>query len=201
MKAPIEFYFDFSSPYGYMASTRIEALAAKYDRQVEWHPVLLGVIFKTTDAKPLAMVPLKGEYSLHDMRRTARVHQIPFSIPSVFPIATQTAARAMLWVQNHHGKAEGARFAKTLLHAYFVDDINIGDSATVFRVAGEHGFDASQLASGVQEQDIKDQLKAEIDRALELGVFGAPYTIIDDEPFWGFDRFDQMELLLKNGKI
>ena len=201
MHAPIEFYFDFSSPYGYMAATRIEQLAAKYQRKVNWHPVLLGVIFKTTEAKPLPMVPLKGEYSRLDMRRTARLHEIPFNIPTTFPIATQTAARAMLWIRNQHGDDAAAEFAKAALRAYFVEDINIGDAESVFKVAEKCGVDAAALAQGVQQQEVKDQLKEEVERALELGVFGAPYMIVDDEPFWGFDRFDQMEVLLKHGKI
>jgi len=87
MAAPIDFYFDFSSPYGYLASQKIEALAAKYGRTVEWHPVLLGVVFKETGASPLTMVPLKGEYSRRDFERSARFHGIAgFRMPPKFPI-------------------------------------------------------------------------------------------------------------------
>ena len=70
MAAAIDFYFDFTSPYGYLASTAINALAAKYERSVNWHPVLLGAVFKTTGGLPLVAIPLKGPYSERDILRT-----------------------------------------------------------------------------------------------------------------------------------
>jgi len=201
MTTPIQFYFDFSSPYAYLAAMRIDELGARYGRQVDWHPILLGIIFKTTESRPLVTLPLKGPYAVHDMQRTARLHQIDFRLPGVFPIATQQAARAMLWVQNQHGKDAAKQFAKELFRAYFVDDLAIGDTEVVLKIAGRCGMDVQQLSDGMQRQDIKDQLKAEVDAALALGIFGAPYMFVDGEPFWGFDRFDQIEETLKNGKI
>ena len=86
MKAPIEFYFDFSSPYGFVASERIEVLAAKHGRDVDWRPVLLGVVFKQTGGVPLTQAPIKGDYSKHDMARSARLYGIHgFRLPSTFP--------------------------------------------------------------------------------------------------------------------
>ena len=201
MTTPVQFYFDFSSPYGYFAAMRINELAARYGRQVDWHPILLGIIFKTTETKPLVNIPLKGEYSLHDLKRTARFHQIEFNVPAVFPIATQFAARAMLWIQKQHGKEAGVQFAQKCYQAYFVDGVHIGEPEAVIHIAGLCGLNGQQVGDGMQQQDIKDQLKAEVDHALALGIFGSPYFIIDDEPFWGFDRFDQIEATLKNGKI
>ncbi|MGH8677651.1 MAG: DsbA family protein, partial [Burkholderiales bacterium] len=69
MVNPIEFYFDFSSPYGYFGSTRISALAAKHGRSVVWKPILLGAVFKVTGSGPLPSQPLKGDYSLRDIAR------------------------------------------------------------------------------------------------------------------------------------
>ncbi len=87
MTAAIDFYFDFSSPYGYLAAQRIEDLARAHGRDVEWHPVLLGVIFKETGAVPLTQVPIKGDYSRRDMVRSARFHGIDdFRMPIRFPI-------------------------------------------------------------------------------------------------------------------
>src|SRR5450755_3088462 len=98
MSAQIDFYFDFSSPYGYLASEKIEALAAKHGRTVKWRPVLLGVIFKQTGATPLTMVPLKGDYSKRDMLRSARFHGVAnFRMPTKFPIPSQAPARIVLW--------------------------------------------------------------------------------------------------------
>jgi 2-hydroxychromene-2-carboxylate isomerase len=99
MAAPIDFYFDFSSPYGYFAATRISALAAKYGRGVVWRPLLLGVVFKVTGSGPLPSLPLKGPYSTRDMARTARFLGIQFKLPDPFPVSTQEtgAGRVLGW--------------------------------------------------------------------------------------------------------
>src|SRR5580765_272317 len=99
MPNPIEFFFDFSSPYGYFASTRISALAAKHGRDVNWRPILLGAVFKVTGGQPLPSLPLKGAYSKRDMERCARAAGIPYKLPGKFPIATQAPARAVYWAQ------------------------------------------------------------------------------------------------------
>jgi 2-hydroxychromene-2-carboxylate isomerase len=201
MKTPIQFYFDFSSPYGYFAAMSIDELANRYDRQVDWHPILLGVIFKTTESKSLVEFPLKGPYSQHDMVRTARLHQIDFKMPTVFPISTHQAARAMLWLQKQHGSAVAKQFAKKIYQAFFVDDINISEIEAVLKIATQCGLDCQEVASGMAQPEIKDQLKADNEAAIAKGIFGAPFIIIDGEPFWGFDRFYQVEAMLKNGEI
>ncbi|MEC3767145.1 MULTISPECIES: 2-hydroxychromene-2-carboxylate isomerase [Cupriavidus] len=198
MTAAIDFYFDFSSPYGYFASTRIDDLAQKYGRNVAWHPILLGVVFKTTGASPLPQLPLKGDYSWRDFERTARFHGIDYKRPTHFPLPTTHAARAMLWLQNHHGDDLAAAFARSVYRALFVDDINIAEPAEIMKLAEPLGVDVQALDAGATSYQIKDQLKAEIEVAMAKGVFGSPFVIVDGEPFWGFDRFDQIEAHLKS---
>ncbi|SOY39899.1 putative thioredoxin oxidoreductase [Cupriavidus taiwanensis] len=198
MTAAIDFYFDFSSPYGYFASTRIDDLAQKYGRNVAWHPILLGVVFKTTGASPLPQLPLKGDYSWRDFERTARFHGIDYKRPTHFPLPTTHAARAMLWLQNHHGDDLAAAFARSVYRALFVDDINIAEPAEIMKLAEPLGVDVQALDAGATSYQIKDQLKAEIEVAMAKGVFGSPFVIVDGEPFWGFDRFDQVEAHLKS---
>lgn len=82
----IDFYFDFSSPYGYLAATRINALAQKYQRRVKWRPILLGHAFKTTGNQPLINQPLKGEYAMRDIPRTARFMGVPYKHPTIFQL-------------------------------------------------------------------------------------------------------------------
>jgi len=194
MKKPIEFYFDFSSPYAYFGALHIDELAAKYGREVCWHPILLGVIFKATES-------MKGPYSRHDLDRTARLHQIEFRMPTKFPIPTQQAARAMLWAEAGHGKDAAKQFAIKLFQALFVHDQDISQLDAILKVATECGLDSAQVAEGMASDSIKNQLKTEVDAAIAKGIFGAPFVIVDGEPFWGFDRFYQIEELLKHGKI
>jgi 2-hydroxychromene-2-carboxylate isomerase len=201
MASAIDFYFDFTSPYGYFAAMRIDELAANYGREVAWHPILLGVVFKTTGSMPLSTIPLKGAYSLHDLERTARFNGIPYKLPTTFPLGTQAAARAMLWVDRTHGAARAVAFAKSVYQAYFTDDIHIGEPMNLMRLGADMGLDPHALGEGMNSAPVRDQLRAEIELAIARGVFGSPYVIIDGEAFWGFDRFGQIEALLKNGKL
>ncbi len=174
MNGAIDFYFDFSSPYGYFASTRVEALAQQYNRATAWHPILLGVVFKTTGGAPLAQQPLKGDYAWRDFERTARFHGIDYRKPTHFPLPTQYAARAMLWVHDHHGGDRAIGFAQAVYRALFVDDVNIGEPAEVMKIADALGIDGNALNAGAGSQQIKDQLKAEIDLAMSRGCSARP---------------------------
>jgi 2-hydroxychromene-2-carboxylate isomerase len=195
---PIDFYFDFSSPYGYLAAQKIGALAEKHGRTVDWHPILLGVIFKQTGGAPLTEVPVKGPYSKRDFARSARFHGIDFRMPPVFPIPAQAPSRVMLWAKARDAAA-GARVAKALFRAYFVDGRDISKPEVAAAVAGDAGLDAAAARAAVDDPAIKDALKREVDAAIAAGVFGSPYVVVDGEPFWGLDRFDQVERWLAQG--
>jgi 2-hydroxychromene-2-carboxylate isomerase len=196
---PIEFYFDFSSPYSYLAAEQIEALAARYGRSVAFKPILLGAIFKVTGGAPLTELhPAKANYAKHDFARSARFAGVAFKYPSEFPIATVTAARALLWLQSQ-GSAKAPLFVHKAFRAYFAEDRNINDPAVLAAIAAELGIDAAALAAGVQEPAIKDRLKALVDEAIARGVFGAPTIFVDGEMFWGNDRLPQIERWLHRG--
>lgn len=194
-KAPLEFYFDFSSPYGYLAAERIDELAAQYGRKVKWRPVLLGVIFKATGAAPLTSVPLKGDYAKLDFARSARFMGIPYNPPSRFPLPTQMAARAYYWLHDRDC-AQARAFAKAVYRAFFVDDRDISDPEVVLATAVAVGADRTALAEAVESPEIKERLKAEVAAALAKGVFGSPYIVCDGEPFMGADRLPQLEARL-----
>ena len=197
-KPPIDFYFDFSSPYGYLGAELIDALAARHGRTVAWHPILLGVVFKQTGAQPLTQVPVKGPYSQRDFARSARFHGVPFRMPPTFPVAAQAPSRVMLWA-GRRDAAEGVRAARALYRAYFVDGRDISRPDIAAEVAGAAGFDAAAARAAIDDPAIKDALKAEVDNAIAAGVFGSPFFIIDGEPFWGVDRFEQMDRWLAQG--
>jgi 2-hydroxychromene-2-carboxylate isomerase len=198
MAAPIDFYFDFSSPYGYLGAQKIDALAARHGRTVDWHPVLLGVIFKETGGAPLTTVPIKGDYSKRDFERSARFHGVDYRAPSKFPIASQAPARIVLWLK-HRDPALAVRVAKALYRAYFVDDVDISDPDRAAAVAAQEGVDAGAARAAIDDPAIKDELKTSVAAALARGVFGSPYVVVDGEPFWGVDRFDQLERWLATG--
>ena len=188
MAAPIDFYFDFSSPYGYLASEKIEGFAAKHGRGVTWRATLLGAAFKVTGGKPLTEWPLKSDYAKRDMVRSARFYGVPFKLPSPFPVGTVSACRAFY----ASPKDKQVALAKALYRAYFVDGVNIGETENVLKLAGRVG-----LAPDLNDSSLKEKTKLEVAAAIAKGVFGSPYFIIDGEPFWGIDRFEQMDRWLR----
>lgn len=199
MTAVIDFYFDFSSPYGYLAAQRIEALASTHGRRVDWHPVLLGVIFKETGAVPLTQVPIKGDYSRRDMVRSARYHGIDdFRMPSRFPIPTQAAARIVLALKAED-VALSTRVAKALYRAYFAEDVDISDADAAADIASGAGADRDRARAAVDDPAVKDALRDEVARAVARGVCGSPFFIVDGEPFWGLDRLPQLDRWLASG--
>lgn len=195
---PIDFYFDFSSPYGYLAAQKIDALAAAHGRTVDWRPMLLGVVFKQTGAAPLTEVPIKGPYAKRDFARSARFHGVEFNMPPVFPIASQAPARITLWARAQGGDA-ASRVARALYRAFFVDGLDISQADVAAEVAGRAGFDAAAARAAVDDPAIKDALKREVESAIAAGVCGSPFVVVDGEPFWGMDRFDQIERWLARG--
>ena len=199
MPPSIDFYFDFSSPYGYLASEKVEPMAARHGRSVDWHPVLLGIIFKQTGAAPLTMVPLKGDYSRRDMPRSARFHGVSdFRMPSKFPIPTQAPVRIVLW-QKQRDATLAATVVHALYRAFFVDDVDISMPDNAVAVAAKCGIDAAAARAAIDDPAVKDALRQANDQAIARGVFGSPFIIVDGEPFWGIDRFDQVERWLATG--
>ncbi|MEO6984199.1 MAG: 2-hydroxychromene-2-carboxylate isomerase [Paralcaligenes sp.] len=197
MKTPFDFYFDFSSPYAYCASTCIDDLAAEFGRTVRWRPILLGPVFKQMGVLPVAQVPIKGGYALHDFARSAALFNIPYVQPAQFPISTVTAARSMLWIEKNLDDARARQFAHAVYSAYFAKQKDISNTDVVLALARDMGINADDLATGIQQDSLKTALKEQIEAATARGVFGAPFIFVDDEPFWGFDRFDHIRRWLR----
>ena len=198
MTAPVEFFFDFASPYGYLASERIEGIASRHGRSVLWRPFLVGAAMKVSERKPLVSIPLIGDYAAHDIERFSRYWNIPLAIPSHWPIATVAACRAFYLVARTD-QAAATQLAQALYRAYFRDDRDISVPETVVAVAAETGLDPVHLAEGIQSEDIKQAVRTVNDEALNRGVFGSPFIVVDSEGFWGADRLEQVDQWLSRG--
>lgn len=199
MAPPLEFYFDFSSPYGYIAACRIDAIAARHGRGVSWRPFLLGATFKLTGGQPLVAYPMKGQYSIHDFARSAREHGIPFAMPAMHPLATQTAARAFYWLDSRDADL-ARRFAKATYSAYFADGRDITEPSVLSSLAFSLGIDGPAMLAAANDDTWKQKLHAVTDDAIGVrGVFGSPFVFVDGEPFWGADRLDMIDRWLTRG--
>lgn len=198
MTTPITFYFDFSSPYGYLASERIEAIATRFGRQVDWRPILLSVVFKETGGTPLIKIPFKGEYSLRDFARSARFMNVPYTHPTHFPVSSKHAARTYYWLQEHH-PAQAVAFLHATYRAYFSAGQDISNLDTVLDLAVAQGADRAALNEALAGQALKERLQVECATALQKGVFGSPFMFVDGEAFFGADRLPQIEHWLATG--
>lgn len=194
----IDFYFDFSSPYSYIASEWIEALAARHGRMVSWRAILLGVTFQRTELRSPVDYPVKREYTMLDFERSARFAGVPLVMPQKFPIATQNAARLFWWF-NDADEARGRQWARHCLRAYFTRGADLSDPQALSGLADEFGLEAGAAEAIWSNPAWKARLKSANDAALAAGVFGAPFFVVDGEPFWGNDRRPQIERWLEKG--
>jgi 2-hydroxychromene-2-carboxylate isomerase len=198
MDKAIDFYFDFSSPYGYIASHRIDAIAKKHSRSVNWRPYLLGAVFKVNGRAPLPSQPLVGDYALRDFVRSARLYGVTLKIPARFPISAVNPSRAYYWMYDQD-QEKAKPLARALYAAYFVGDRDISDPEQVAEVAAALGIDRSATLAALQEPRVKERLKQETDAAIARGAFGSPFLFVDGEPFWGNDRLEQVDRWLETG--
>jgi 2-hydroxychromene-2-carboxylate isomerase len=200
MAAPLAFYFDFISPYGYFASLRIEELAARHGRTVEWRPMLLGVaVLKVMGLKPLLDTPLKGDYIRRDVLRHARRHGVRLgrdlnaSVGNPLP-----PARAFYWVRRHH-RALAPAMARALFHAFWAEGRDLSTPEAVGAIALPAGLTAGDVIAGAASDEAATLLRNAVGASIEAGIFGSPTVVVDGEPFWGADRLGDVEDWLATG--
>jgi len=199
-QAPIDFYFDFISGYGYLASLRIEAMAARHGRRVDWHCMLLGVaVMKVMGLKPLLETPLKGDYVRRDFARYRRRHALTLARELDDPVMDpRPAARAFCWVKRQHPGRE-APFAHALFDRYWRLGRDLSNVDELAALAAPLGLDETALRDGVGGDESRNDLRQSVAASLERGVFGSPFVIVDGEPFWGSDRLEQLDEWLQRG--
>ena len=198
-KAPIDFFFDLSSPYSYIASEWIEALAARHARTVRWHAILLGVTFQAAELRSPVAYPIKRDYTLLDFDRSARFAGVPFTLPERFPVPTQNAARVFWWL-DERDPGRAAAWARHCLRAYFTrGTVDLSNVEHLQALAREFGLDPAEAERVWSDPAWKASLRSACDQAIALGVFGAPFFRVDGEPFWGNDRRRQLERWLESG--
>ncbi|NDY93975.1 2-hydroxychromene-2-carboxylate isomerase [Ideonella livida] len=200
LKSPIDFWFDFSSPYAYIADEWIDALAARHGRTVRRHAILLGVTFQAAELRSPVSYPIKRDYALRDFARSARFERVPYVQPQPFPIATHLAARVFWWLHDGAaGPTAAAAWTRSALRAYFTRGVPLNDPAALKALAADSGLDAEAAEAAWNDPVWKDRLRAENDAAIAAGVFGAPFFKVDGEPFWGNDRKAQLAAWLERG--
>ena len=188
----LDVYWDFSSPFAYLGASQVEAIAQRTGAHVEWHPLLLGGLFRSigTPDVPLATFPeAKLRYTLTDLHRWAAFWRVPFRFPSRFPTNSLKALRVYLALSNEEQRA-GYRDA--VFRAYWAEDRDITDEHVLAACVGDEALarDALARANG---DEVKAALRTSTEEAVARGVFGVPTFIVGDELFWGQDRLPLVE--------
>ena len=194
----IEFWYEFSSTYSYIAAMRIERLAEAAGVTIDWKPFLLGPIFAAQgwNTSPFNLYPAKGRYMVREMERLAEQYDVPFRMPAVFPQNSLQAARLALvgaeagWI---------VPFTRAVYLAEFRDGLDISSKAVLEDVLRGLNLDPAPLFEGIAAPDIKERLKDQTDLAEESGIFGAPSFMVGEELFWGNDRLEPALELARRG--
>ena len=191
----LRFYFDFSCPYAYVASTQIEALAERSGAELDARPMLLGGVFRahaTPQNLSDTLRPAKARHNLADIHRQAARAGVPLTMPAGHPIRTVEALRALLVVGEPFWP-----LAHALFRAYWVDGIDLGQRDGVAEVLRAAGHDADAILAEIDDPAIKDALRTRTDEAIAAGVFGIPTCVIEapsgPELYWGVDRLAMVE--------
>jgi 2-hydroxychromene-2-carboxylate isomerase len=190
----IDFYFDCSSPWTYIAFRNLQAMAAELDAPISWRPVLVGGIFNSVNQNMYAsredMDSPRNRYQrkdLQDNARTAGLH-IVFP-PRVFPVNSVKAMRGCLWIaQDARAKSRYLPFVEATFAAYFSREEDISQDDVLAAICREVGIDAPAFLEGIARPDIKEQLKANTDEAIRRGAFGSPTFFVGDDMYFGNDR-------------
>ena len=191
---PIDFYFDFASPYGYFMSEKIDALAARHGRTTTWRPILLFAALRSLGLPAPLEHPVKLEYITADFARSAKFLNIDYRLPPAFPALTQHAARAF-YLLNGKATEAAVPFAQAVLRGYFRHGRDISNIDVIAEMVGDQTPSLGSVAN------IRDQLKTDEAKAMLQGaindavgnkVFGSPFVVIDGDPFFGVDRLPQI---------
>ena len=185
----VEFFWDPASPYTYLASTQILALAERAGATVEWKPFLLGKVFEATDNKAPATIPAKGKHLFCDLQRWAAHYAVPVTMPKVFPVHSVLALRAGV-AAGLQGRAAAAAYAQAVMKAYWAEGIDISQPDNVAAAGNAAGLDGAALVAQAQDQAVKDALRVNTEEAVKRGAFGAPTFFVGAQMFWGNDRLD-----------
>lgn len=194
MSKKVEFYYDFSSPYTYIASTRIEKICEDNGAELEWKPFLLGGVFNEIGSVPAVQIDNKFRYLRKDIEDSADYYNVEFNFPDLFPLNSVRSMRGAFAAQEQGKLLE---YTHEMFRLYWTQGVDLSKADILGEAVSKIGIDTEWFLNRIGEQDIKDKLRDETNTAIERGVFGAPTMFVDDQMFWGNDRLDFLDRYLK----
>ena len=193
MTKTVEFFFDVGSPASYLAWTQLDAIAQRHDAKIIWRPMLLGAVFQAVGNTSPAAVPAKGAYMLRDLKRFAKMYDVPFRFNPFFPLNTMQLMRgATAYLEQPEFQA----YLTAVFNGIWAEKQNMESPEVIADVLSKAGIDATDFMNRIGQSEVKERLKAITEEAVTRGVFGAPSFFVNDEMFFGQDRLDFVDTAL-----
>lgn len=187
MTRQVEFFFDFGSPYSYLAYKELPRVAARTGATIVWRPMLLGGVFKATGNHSPMEIEAKRQWSDGDLACWARRYGVPFRHNPHFPVNTLALMRGAVGYQRK-GDADFQRYVDAIYTAMWEAGRNLNDPNEIGKVLAEAGLDPREALAMLDDPEVKAELKRATEDAVARGIFGAPSFIVDGQLYWGNDR-------------
>ena len=187
MSKPIYFYFDFVSPYSFIAHKLIKRVTQKSSIKIEYRPVLVGGLHNLNGIKAPAFIPSKARFMIRDCKMVAENNKIKFRFNSYFPIKSLSLMRGVFVSAEDNFKNY---YIDKVFDAVWQDGLNMNDQNIIDKILKNLGVNPTTFSLRTSSQSIKEQLKRKTNEAYELGIFGAPTFLVNNKIFWGQDRLE-----------
>ena len=182
-----EFYFDFGSPYTFLAHKEIRKIEKENSIKIKYMPILLDSLLKSVGVKANADIPIKAKYMIKDCKLWAEKKNVVFKFNNYFPIVTLNLMRCVL-VAEKQGFAQN--FINKVFDAIWEDGLNLNDNIIIEKLFKNIGINPKTFLMESVDNKIKDELKKRTDEAYKKGIFGSPSFIVNNKIFWGQDRLE-----------
>ena len=195
----LEFFYDCSSPWTYLAFNRIEDIARRHDADLVWRPILVGGVFNAVNPSVYETrerpVKAKARYYNKDMKDWARCYGITLKMPTV-GVAVVKVYKTMrgAYVALEHGKI--AQYTRRAFESYWIEDHDIGQETVIADIARQSGLDPAEVLEKIQQPEYKEKLRAATQELIDRGGFGSPTVFVDGNLFFGNDRLPLVEFEL-----
>ena len=194
MIKPFDFFFDFISPYSYLAHKQIRKLEKENNIKINYKPILLGGLHKLAGVTAAAFIPSKTKYMIRDCKMIAEKHNIKFKFNTNFPINSITLMRGVFFAQK---EKKLSKYIDFFFDAYWKEGLNLNNDKILNSILTNLNINFNEFQLIISDQKIKKKLTVQTTEAYNKGVFGAPSFIINNKLFWGQDR---LEFVLKEAQ-
>ena len=189
MAKKLEFFYDCSSPWTYLAFSKIEEVARRHSADLVWRPILVGGVFNAVnpsvyDTRERPVKP-KARYYAKDLQDWAHLYDLKIGQPTVFPVNSVKAMRGA-FVAHEHGKI--SPYSRYVFEQYWGEDRDISKDDVLREIVRAAGLDEKEYFAKIASQEYKDKLKQNTDELIERGGFGSPTIFVDGKMFFGNDR-------------